>query len=66
MDTNQIRIVTNKRIDLYGTEWLHVEAIDENTIYSFNRAYDFKVDKRRSALTRFHTGNVLIHRFTTR
>jgi hypothetical protein len=66
MDTNQIRIVTNKRIDLYGTEWIHVEAIDENTIYSFNRAYDFKVDYRRRTLTFSRTKKVLIHRFTTR
>jgi hypothetical protein len=66
MDTNQLRIIANKRIDLYGTEWFCVEAIDENTIYSFNRAYDFKADERRAMLTPFHTGNVLIHRFTTR
>jgi hypothetical protein len=66
MNTNQIRIIANKQIDLYGTEWFCVKAIDENTIYSFNRAYDFKVDERRPVLTRFRTGKVLIHRFTTR
>lgn len=65
MDTNELKIVANKKVDLYDTTSIHCGAIDENTLYSFNRNYDFKPDPRGWAWRCFATGKVLIHRFPT-